>query len=382
MGVIKHLAIFLRKLPELCRVSYLPILHDILHSTNPFNWRLRQHLAIQLPALVRLPPTCDAFRTMFPTVMTLLQDPVASVRRETFKGVSSLIMCVYEVSTNAESKYAPDQVEIHQHHFDELIKAVNSFVASPKCQMRQLWLELCLQLLKDLPAAVFEAHFLQGILSLICDRVTNVRLALAALLVGWSPEYLAPWETSSDASPWNWLLKRADIKNCVERLSKDDGDIHSTISILTYYYNDITFEKVSCRGKHSAPGGDIPVELNDNPVIITPNNTFVPEPLRLAESNIDRIQQRNGTENSFRSRSSSIDYTCEETRLRRLSSCNDSDMDEMEATEPFAMQMQVAEKDYISSIDDPEVVEELDIIDGLYHKPLHNEGFENDTKLI
>eukprot|EP01034_Spumella_vulgaris_P026022 gene26022-32548_t len=54
MGIIKYLAPFLEMLPEPCRVSYLPLLHDILHSTNPFNWRLRQFLALQLPELIPL----------------------------------------------------------------------------------------------------------------------------------------------------------------------------------------------------------------------------------------------------------------------------------------------------------------------------------------
>merc|ERR1711871_566826 len=91
IGVIKHLAEFLRLLPEPCRVSYLPLLHDILNSTNPFNWRLRQSLAVQLPDLVMLPPPRLLYNTLFILVMTLLQDPVASVRVETFKGVGTLI---------------------------------------------------------------------------------------------------------------------------------------------------------------------------------------------------------------------------------------------------------------------------------------------------
>lgn len=96
MGVIKHLSDFLRMLPIPCRVSYLPLLHDILHSTNPFNWRLRQCLAVQLPALLLLPPPELVFSTLFPLVMTLLQDPVATVRRDSFKGVAKMVMILSE----------------------------------------------------------------------------------------------------------------------------------------------------------------------------------------------------------------------------------------------------------------------------------------------
>ncbi|RYY68667.1 hypothetical protein EON63_24560 [archaeon] len=62
IGLIKHIAEFLKCLPSLCRLSYLPILHEILHSTNPFNWRLRQYLAVQLVDLVNLPPPTDIYR--------------------------------------------------------------------------------------------------------------------------------------------------------------------------------------------------------------------------------------------------------------------------------------------------------------------------------
>ena len=51
MGVMKRLSSFLRLLSQPCRLSYLPLLHDILHSTNPFNWRLRQSLALQVSLL-------------------------------------------------------------------------------------------------------------------------------------------------------------------------------------------------------------------------------------------------------------------------------------------------------------------------------------------
>lgn len=390
MGVIKHLALFLKKLPELCRVSYLPILHDILHSTNPFNWRLRQHLAIQLPDLVGLPPKFDSFRTMFPTVMTLLQDPVVSVRRETFKGVSSLVCAVYEVTLNEKKLYSEEQIEANRQHLEELIKAINSFVVSNKCQMRQLWLELCLQLLKDLPKDLFEAQFISGILSLVCDRVANVRLALAALLVGWSPEFVAPWECSSDSSnPWLWLLKRADIKNCVERLSKDDNDIFNTLQILGSFYPDIVFESISCRGKRSAPGGDLPVQLNNMAIeIISEPSVEAVALLKLSENGFDRnhsnnhsLAGRSAGNESFRSRSSSIDYSTEETRLRRLSvNCDDTDLEDTQIIDKLGEA--VTEKDFVSSFADPNVAEELDIIDGIYHKPHHESEDVGNSLLV
>jgi hypothetical protein len=289
MGVIKHLAKFLAMLPELCRVSYLPLLHDILHSTNPFNWRLRQHLANQLPALVLLPPKQDLYRTLFSTVMILLQDPVASVRRVTFEGVTALInnlsaLVESEVQANgAES----EQAVTYRSHVEDVISAINSFATGEKYQLRQLWCELCGQLLRDLPREFFEQNFISGILILTLDTVTNVRIALAEFLAGWGDEALPPWaestesvtgdtcsvdsrevHTRGDASPWHWLLRRADIKLCVERLARDDNDVYLNVSKLAPLYPDIKFSSMTCRGRKAPPGGMTPVSFNPLPMTI------------------------------------------------------------------------------------------------------------------
>ena len=106
MGIMRHLADFFSQLSMPCRVSYLPLLHDLLHSTNPFNWRLRQCLAVQLPDLLKLPPPDLVFNTLFPLVMTLLQDPVASVRKDSFRGVARmlLILCEQANALNPDHK--------------------------------------------------------------------------------------------------------------------------------------------------------------------------------------------------------------------------------------------------------------------------------------
>lgn len=263
MGVIKHLASFLRFLPEPCRVSFLPPLHDILHSTNPFNWRLRQNLAVQLPELCELPPKNELFRTMFPLVMILLQDPVSCVRRDSFKGVTSLINALY----SAVQQAAPGET-IFQQQLDEVARAINSLIDGEKYQLRQLWVELCHQLLKDVPQLLFERYFVRGILQLTSDKVCNVRVALSYFLVDWDQSCSPPWEENGPlpSTPWHWLLRRPDIVQCVERLSQDDNDIYLNLVKLQKLFPDITFASVKCRGRRTPPGGSEPVTMNPLPL--------------------------------------------------------------------------------------------------------------------
>eukprot|EP01038_Epipyxis_sp_PR26KG_P007407 gene7407-10096_t len=288
MGVIKHLALFLSMLPEPCRVSYLPLLHDILHSTNPFNWRLRQSLAVQLPELVLLPPKTDLFRTLFRLIMILLQDPVASVRIDSFKGVTSLINNLYELS-KLSSLSAEDTHIKHtaKQNLDEVARSINSFNISDKYQLRQLWLELCSQLMRDLSIGLFENYFLAGIFKAVIDPVSNVRVALSFLLTGWNDRYeLSPWEEQEQEqkedlthnykendnhelssenkirSPWHWLLRRRDIQACVERLSVDDHDVYLNMIKLKPMFPEINFAFISCRGHKIPPGGNDPIAMN------------------------------------------------------------------------------------------------------------------------
>ncbi len=277
MGVIKYLALFLGMLPEPCRVSYLPLLHDILHSTNPFNWRLRQYLAVQLPDLVALPPKNELFRTVFPLVMILLQDPVASVRRDSFRGVTCLINNLYDLVKTAPTgpDYDANLVYFSKQNLEEIARAINTLVTGEKYQLRQLWVELCHQLLRDLPRELFEHYFVHGILALTCDTVSNVRVAMAYFLVDWGSENLPPWETAevaaasghSDASvrsetPWHWLLRRPDVRECVTRLARDDNDVFLNLVRLQPLFPDVAFSSVSCRGYKSPPGGLVPIVVN------------------------------------------------------------------------------------------------------------------------
>lgn len=313
MGVIKYLAEFLRLLSEPLRKSYLPLLHDILHSTNPFNWRLRQSLASQLPELIMLPAVEDLYATLFPLVMTLLQDPVASVRRDSYKGVVKMLLMLSE-QAELQAKEGLESPSVGRRTYasqlESVIKSVNTLYRGDTFQIRQLWVELSHRLLRDLPRHFFEKHFIEGILVLTSDSVTNVRVAVAVMLGGWDSEDIAPWEEptlseseinaavaaaeaarappvasttsvvnllgtvthqpalpptpplGSRPSPWAWLMQRADIRNCIARLSRDDRDVCINVSKLQPLFPDLIFTSISCRGYKTAPGGGTPVALD------------------------------------------------------------------------------------------------------------------------
>lgn len=304
MGVFKYLAAFLKTLPELCACSYLPMLSNMIHQTHAFNWRLRQHLAVQLPELVMLPPKHEVFNIMFLTVITLLQDPVVSVRKDSLAGVAQLLLITYNVSINKDNLYTEEQVNNNIANLEKFCSSLNYFV-SFKSNMRQIWVDLCAELLKTIPLSLFASQFLPSLLKLASDPVTIVRIAVSDLLTAWTKaDYPAPWEfnkleeheliipkpKSDDInhidldqdnslpklrrcpssqeyegynSPWQWLLARKDIRDAVVRLSDDCRDVYHNIVKLQPLFPDLEFKIKSCRGLKEAPGGSEPVSVND-----------------------------------------------------------------------------------------------------------------------
>lgn len=281
MGTVKYLADFLVHLSRPCRISYIPQMHTILHQVNPFNWRFRECLAVQLPVLIDMPGAGNVYVALFPLVMTLLQDPVASVRKAAFAGVAKMIVVLAKLTgdlalepADAKDDYNVSQgeAEVHQDHLDSVIRAINSLAVGETFQLRQLWAELALALLKKVPRVLFEKHFIDGVLLLTPDPISNVRLAIAELLTSWDPEFDAPpvegegggggendAEMEEDGDmipPWEWLLARDDIRECVGRFAEDEQDVYLRVSRLQPYYPDINFSVVSVKGVNRAPGGD------------------------------------------------------------------------------------------------------------------------------
>jgi len=296
-GVIKYLAGFLQMLsPPIC-LSYLPLLHEIIHSTNPFNWRLRQSLTVQLSDLIELPPPTSVYTTLFPLVMTLLQDPVASVRRDSFKGVAKLInllaqqaelgsASVAENSGSNTGSSPPISGNSSEQHLEIVVRAINTLARADTYQHRQLWAELCRRLIGDLPRALFEKHFVDGILALTTDPVSNVRVALAIALGGWAPEHQAPWEENS-TSPWAWLMQRKDIRECIVRLAKDDRDVYLNVVRLQPLFPDLEFSQMSCVGLKAPPGGLAPILNSDtgaDPVASLPSASSDEREERVSDS--------------------------------------------------------------------------------------------------
>lgn len=239
-AVIKYIASFLETLPESTRVSYLPLLHDILHSTNPFNWRLRRCLALQLSKLATLPPIESVYESLFPLAMTLLQDPVSCVRKDSYSGIAKLIQILFDHSIKN-----PDD-QLVKKHLQLIATAINSLATGETYQMRQLWIELFNQFLLDMNRQAIETYFIDVLANLASDPVCNVRVSFAFLLSAWTKLEAFAGKVISrkeDLEPtnWAWLLNRLDIVDALTCIATDDVDVYTYLLPLNPLFPSLTF---------------------------------------------------------------------------------------------------------------------------------------------
>lgn len=270
MGVIKYFSSLIELLSIPCRVSYVPVLRDILLAASPFNWRLRQMIASQFKDLVTMLPIQNLYATLFPLAITLIQDRIAEVRYSILPGITKMMLVVlpgYQPSYLLE-EFASDGTVVRVQpppisedditFLEAIVLAINALIVSDAYIYRQIWCELAVELLIELPSPIFEKYFMDGILQLTGDPITNVRVKVAELLTKWEKYgYPKPWEDREETrlNPWKWLLAQEQVHRCVERLSQDDRDVYLCLQKIQPLFPSLELVEISCRGLKTAPSG-------------------------------------------------------------------------------------------------------------------------------
>ncbi|XP_029214436.1 serine/threonine-protein phosphatase 4 regulatory subunit 1-like isoform X2 [Acropora muricata] len=171
IGILKHLADFIKLLPSDIRMDYLPMLTDFLTTDNNRNWRFRFELAEQLVLLCELYAPKQVLQFICPIAISLATDRVADVRTIAFKLIGVLLQRLHTCSEDGP---------VHKFVCD----IINKFAHSPQWTRRQAYAQLCQNLLEQNAETgeQFSQEFLPSLLFLLVDPVPNVRLSLARTL--------------------------------------------------------------------------------------------------------------------------------------------------------------------------------------------------------
>ncbi|XP_071057702.1 serine/threonine-protein phosphatase 4 regulatory subunit 1-like isoform X3 [Onthophagus taurus] len=166
IGVLEHLAEFLKLLSPITRALYLPRLTEFLQADNELNWRFRQELAEQLRLVLPLFRPADAAKHIVYIATTLLSDKVAAVRDSALELVSELLK---HISVEKDLTHRI------------LIMLAERFAHSKKWKRRQTFTLLCCHILENesVHLEVFATDIMPHLLDLSWDPVPNVRLVVA-----------------------------------------------------------------------------------------------------------------------------------------------------------------------------------------------------------
>jgi len=169
IGVLKHLADFLKLLGEEERNSYLPRLEEFLKMDNERNWRFRLELTEQLGILVPIFSADQLTEHLAPIAITLVQDKVAAVRK----------IATQVLSVMLGSLQSAGELELCR---STVASLVSCLATSSHWTRRQTYAQLVGQLLTSLPWQEVSSHLLPHLLNLTEDRVPNVRLQVANVI--------------------------------------------------------------------------------------------------------------------------------------------------------------------------------------------------------
>ncbi|XP_067211708.1 serine/threonine-protein phosphatase 4 regulatory subunit 1 isoform X2 [Linepithema humile] len=170
IGVLKHLATFLQILKPADRCQYLPRLSDFLATDNEWNWRFREELAKQLLDIVTLYSPNDVAQSIAPLSLQLLVDKVAAVRNVALELITRIMIYLSTEDILVTSL---------------IYELRETLVLSAKRWIhRQTYALLCAHLIRNdaITGSKFTKEMLPCLISLSCDRVPNIRLAVARTL--------------------------------------------------------------------------------------------------------------------------------------------------------------------------------------------------------
>ncbi|XP_076622614.1 serine/threonine-protein phosphatase 4 regulatory subunit 1 isoform X2 [Colletes latitarsis] len=170
IGVLKHLATFLKILKPNDRSQYLMKLKQFLATDNIWNWRYREELVAQLLEMVNLfdPYNVECF--ILPLALEFLGDKVAAVRQIAVSLITHIV------------SYLSNNERLVTTVFQEL-KCILGVYAR-KWVGRQTFAYVCAHLITNnaISGDRFSREMLPHLLKFSTDEVPNVRLAVARTL--------------------------------------------------------------------------------------------------------------------------------------------------------------------------------------------------------
>jgi len=164
VGVIRHLAKFLRVLSEKTRQEYVETILEI--QTHGTNWRFRKLLAKQLGDIAELYNAETVESAIIPLAIQLCEDQVTTVRYAVTSQLGVLLKQLTEMSPDLANSF---------------IEKIRIFGTRESCYDRQTFSMICENLVGYIEPSVFLENFYPELRKQVHDRVPNIRFVVARI---------------------------------------------------------------------------------------------------------------------------------------------------------------------------------------------------------
>jgi len=195
-GVVKNLWRMLKVLSPRLREEYLSVLWE-LAAESDVNWRFRLLLAEQLDELLHLYPAEVVRDQLLPLMLQLCQDRMADVRYAATFPMADAITLLDRAGGDMLSTLRSKLAAIHK---------------GRTYSKRLLYIRIAWSCWERLSPAMFDRLFVDDVLSLARDPITNVRFCCARFL-------------SESLCPSPRYRQHQGLRAAVERLRNDEDDV-------------------------------------------------------------------------------------------------------------------------------------------------------------
>jgi hypothetical protein len=166
MAALKNMHVFLKELPEDKRPVFIKYIVQTFDEAGKSEWRLKQALAQNLGNYSELFDSQTVYNDFLPMFFKFCSDNVAQVGIASCSAMAEII-----------EKFNDDEVKQAG-----IVRVVRSrYFKSKTFKKRQLYIQMCQGPLMN-KKELFEKYFKLDFLSLVNDRVSNVRIGIAKAL--------------------------------------------------------------------------------------------------------------------------------------------------------------------------------------------------------
>lgn len=186
IGAVKHMAAFLKEITEPIREKCMKIIKDTCANPKHSNWRFRLLLAKQIDDFVSFLSPVYSYDVIVPLCFELIDDPVHLVGDSACKALGKYMKGLddFEISNECVLGHVLVYCEDNNNRKAQVCNRILELKKARSYSVRQQFVRICHAMIGfEENVQLFKQQFLEPLVDLSSDKVSNVRLLVANVLL-------------------------------------------------------------------------------------------------------------------------------------------------------------------------------------------------------